>query len=275
MLTLHIGMPKTGTTSIQSYLRRFPELMLSLPYPEASLGLLFGGERYTADIARRLSMDNIDLSKNWIRMALSKQGGKRSVFSSEFLFTSALDNESDFDVFKSAFSGWDNIKIILYLRHPLNHFPSLISQRVRSGQFEHSKINNISNTYYDYAKSCDLWSAHFHLTVIDFNRVKGDLIRNFCEVSHIDYRPEYEDSEGVNPRLDRNSLELARRINELLTPNQQPLKRRCLINDLAKLGVSGEEITVEEPQRTKLEEISEKQNSLLVGRYLDAPLLEN
>lgn len=264
-------MPKTGTTTLQNYIGRSKPPRLLLPHSSPSLALLFGADTFISDLARRLSISDPVEAISKTREAIANQAGETCLLSSEFLYTASL--LGDPGRLREELAGWNLVRVVLYLRHPVSHFPSFMSQRVKSGQSDMTSITAISRATYDYSTICDKWSEHFDLQVLDFNRVKPRLVANFCEVCDIPFKPEMTGDETSNSSLNANSLELARRINEIAPPHEATELKRKLIEDLDRFGVTGGEIAPPASVASNLHRIANEQNERLVGRYLTEPLM--
>ncbi len=268
-LSLHIGTSKTGTTALQHYMQSFPEHCLSLPFAPPSLCLLLGEGPTKNDVQRRLGIEDAELACGQLREALARQAGRSCLVSSEFIFNAGLTG--NIAQLRAEFSAWEKVQVILYLRHPVSHFASEVSQRVKSGMHDPEKVMHVSRAFYSYAKICDRWAEHFDLVVRDYTREKPHLVKGFCAATGLPFDSAKLPDSHENRSLNKNSLELARRINEIADKGADKLRRR-LINDLAGFGVDGPAIAIPQDARKTLMQMAEDENTRLVGRYLDAPL---
>jgi len=239
-LKLHIGMPKTGTTAIQKM------LAASSPPPPLTYGitgvLLFCSDGVREkDLLRRykLQESDIDSVKKTIEAEfeeLESSGVSQLLFSSEFFYDVSNYPESLEKVATFFHNYFEDIEIILYLRHPVNHFPSLVAQRVTSGQSDWKGIMRVPSVLYKFDIVCDLWSKYFRLNLIDYNRVKTHLLVDFCERTDLKLPVKNDTRSVTNKSLSMKTLEALAYMNQFL-PSDKPEHRREVIERLSILNV--------------------------------------
>lgn len=224
------------------------------------------GETNTSkNIEKRLKIEDVSLVKHKLLSELREIDTEFLILSSEFIFEAAVNG--DLQGLKEALSHFEDVEVIAYVRHPLKHFSSLISQRVKSGQFKEETIYRIPVNYYNYYAIFEKISKHFKLRVYDFEAHKKSLVTHFFDTVGLEFN-DCGSSERKNPALSQKALEFSIRINELAL-KEKDSKRRALIEDLNKSLSGSEKIFVPDSKKIdKLMKIAEDQNNQLVGKYL-------
>lgn len=144
-LRLHIGTSKTGTTALQRYMQAFPDHCLSLPFAPASLCFFLGEGATANDVKRRLGIEDAGAACDALRSAIARQAGRNCVLSSEFIFNAGVTG--NIAQLRAALAAWEKVQVILYLRHPVSHFASEVSQRVKSGMHDPKRVMHIPRPF--------------------------------------------------------------------------------------------------------------------------------
>ena len=192
-LILHIGTPKTGTTSIQSFINQeYPNIPLEILESCGGLSgfkLLsipsFGGDvaiEFYDKIPRKYrlkSLGDIDWSAVDQEVSEKKLSG-RPFFVSEEHFYSVYDRDSIAinALAKRLKSIFDRVTILIYLRDQRDYVKSIYSQLAKRGRTTESFKNFVGDTQKlhdlcDYATRLDLWARAFgtaDLEVVPFHK---------------------------------------------------------------------------------------------------------
>jgi hypothetical protein len=153
---------------------------------------------------------------------VARHPGCRWLISSEHLqsrLTTREEVERLADILKPLFS---DIRILVYLRHPLATAISYWSMRVKGGAplLALGEPGNFGHHICDHRGILERWLAAFPLSpfcVRLFERQSfeaGDLIRDFCAAAGIDWHPELRMPPRLNETLSYQAIRLLARINE-------------------------------------------------------------
>lgn len=238
-LILHIGTEKTGTTSIQEFLgiNRAALAEQGLHVPEFLGARTHRWAAYMAENVDRIDHFSKELGlaesvekrqgrKQEIRAQLEEEvarhPGCRWLISSEHLqsrLTTREEVERLADILKPLFS---DIRILVYLRHPLATAISYWSMRVKGGAPLPAlgEPGSFGHHICDHRGILERWLAAFPSSpfcVRLFERQSfeaGDLIRDFCAAAGIDWQPELRMPPRLNETLSYQAIRLLARINE-------------------------------------------------------------
>lgn len=143
-LYLHVGHGKTGSSWIQSCLRLSEKLLFEqgIVYAKGSDSDLENSNKITSGNA-----SSILESKASFEAHLQKcipQNGESLLFSSEFLFKHfILSNAHEFIETVASRYGFDQIKILLFIRNPISTVVSVWQQRIKRAGFHHISLSNL------------------------------------------------------------------------------------------------------------------------------------
>lgn len=237
---IHIGMPKTGTSSIQSFLGANVD------------GLAAQGVLYQRNFAGRLSQfeypmcaferidRHIDSKDGWVRYAVgdrekqrvmcqpiladlktipAKSDAHTAVFSSEHAFAWLRQKpviQSFHDMMSEVFKP---VHYVVYLRDPVSLFPSRYSEGIKRGK-THSMddLINRKSGFTDEVNRLENWCAivgrdQMSVRMLDPTFLEnGDLIEDFCHVVGID-PAKLERPPRVNESLSAVGAEVLRALN--------------------------------------------------------------
>ncbi len=258
-LILHIGLPKTGTTSIQHFLGLNSGQMKSdnifLP---SFLGNTKGNKynhRWASFIASNpmincefaLSYELLDLKSR--KLAKEKKISElienvksfphhHWIITSEHIH-SRLDSEEEISTLYKILSPlFERIKIIIYLRKPIDLAISLWSEAIRCGKSfpklplpsENPRYNHICN----HQRTIQRWSTFFgNSSVIPRlfqvqSFTKGDLLYDFCDIAEIKYKESFQHIVCKNQALNFQQIKFLSYINTMEIPNKNLLKKKIL-----------------------------------------------
>ncbi|HYZ32360.1 MAG TPA: hypothetical protein VE684_08780, partial [Crenalkalicoccus sp.] len=246
---VHIGTPKTGSTSIQKFLieHRRELLAAGFCYPTSpgmrnhtALPAYGAGEGYSGNVVRRAggSGDGGSIAAR-LERALAKEVGNLPehvhtvLFSSEQLAT-RLDEVASVERLKQLLAPlFEEIRIVVYLRRQDEAAVSRYSTALRAGgetSFALLPPPGEEGRLYDLAAILDRYGAVFGPDAITpriFERsrlVAGDVVRDFLEVCGIRGIEPGEQPPTRNPALRADVQELVRRFNAAV--EQRALKDR-------------------------------------------------
>jgi hypothetical protein len=291
---LHIGVQKTGTTTIQAFMakNRLALRERGFYYPAApgeqnhvGLTLLLGADR--DDLYDLLPMAGIDPGSDlaaYSRQMLSrlangfeKSGCQTMVLSNEHL-SSRIEADESIAALRSYLLGIvDNVEIVVYLRRQDEAVLSEYSTRVQVGYTECFELLPHHLVNYDYAALLDRWAAVFGrdcITIRLFEQdsfVGGDLITDFLQTIQCSYDDKFISVPHQNIGLDVDCLEYLRRLNRILPafidgrPNAE---RADIVPQLAIIS-KGEKPRFSGTEANEILHHFEKSNRDVASRYLD------
>ncbi|EAK1250409.1 hypothetical protein A9406_07945, partial [Campylobacter lari] len=248
---LHIGVEKTGSTSIQQFLYINREAIKEQGYYFAqSVGLknhwdlaflgysLFKKDSYVLNNFLSNTKE-ILLHKQKIirRLQIELKGKTKVIFSSELL-QSRLTSKNELKKLKKIlyFLGFKKIYIICYIRNHFDMLISLYSEAIKWGEidtlalykknieYEFGYKKNLSHFYHicDYKNILQLWGSVFgkkQLIVRIFDKkelYKGNLIKDFANSISLKWCDKFEIPSVQNKSLDLLGIQLFMKINPLL-----------------------------------------------------------
>jgi len=224
VMYIHAGFPKTGTTSIQQFLRANREALkdIGVLYPATGIhgtghvkfALSFLNQAYTQRMQNsNLLCDSGHASeiKRQIENEITESGTKiNSVIISAESFdgTDAEGIERLTQLYQADFQ----LKIIIYLRRQDRYAESIHSQayRVREMQFDRNKLLRSGHLHYDHYVR--LWTEALgaeNLILREFpeKAFDGQLIHDFLEAATIEKFPVATGIKQLNRRMGRITLE--------------------------------------------------------------------
>jgi hypothetical protein len=225
MIVLHIGMPKAGSATIQTFLDDNAGALrdLSVDYPGTGRR---GSKDHNAMVKElRLCVGNSTEGAKRLSALVSRVESspyRTTILSAEML---SRQRRSNVKRLKSILSGSDRpFRIIMVVRDPIEQFPSIYGQKIRYGATVHdfdtffdTRINDASWEPFEAAK---LWAAVFgwetlQIRLLDSKHLlNGDLIEDFLTCSGLDPKsPEIQSlprQERVNESSGWKCLEAGR-----------------------------------------------------------------
>lgn len=211
-VVLHIGMHKTGTSSIQSFLSTNYNSIL-----EENDILYVKSGRNTS--AKHMHAGHHRLAWSTVKKYADRRNGgvtdriwfkalkeieevnpKKAIISSEFFWPA---KRGEIEKIKEMIHG-KQVKIIIYIRNQLSMAKSLYKQIVKGEGYFRSIVNMINNRewYFDYEKILNKWVEVFGLENTDiriYDKVDGDIVGDFAEAIGIETEGRREPVQNVSP----------------------------------------------------------------------------
>ncbi|MCV3387076.1 hypothetical protein L8U00_01050 [Campylobacter sp. IFREMER_LSEM_CL2256] len=243
---VHIGIAKTGTTSIQNFLYQNKELLLKqgVFFPQS-----IGKKEHRAFAA----LNYLECKNDWFCKANYLQSKKQLLDKQKDIFDSLcnelqkfsekyfinkiiissegiqayLNSEEEYRNLKNNLEklNIDSIKIIIYIRNQFDLYCSLFSQRVKNGRIYDSiekyasEIDFDYENVYEYKKTIEYCTRIFgieNVIVGVFEKdsfFKNDLIEDFCNKSQIKLNNEFLKVKNENETLNLLGMNLLLRLN--------------------------------------------------------------
>lgn len=237
-LYLHIGTEKTGTTSVQKYLRKNRELLArrGILYPEAPgpqnhTGLAAAAQEIgkVGPLRKSLGLTGEDaVRKHRIEMMaaleaeLAARPYGKAVMSGEHC-SSLLGEDGEVRWLKDKLAPlFETIRVVVYLRRQDDFLLSLYSTAVKSGAAYPIRVppEKALKARYDHWGLLERWARVFGREAIICRRFEratlrnGDIIDDFLDAAGIDPGADFERPEDVNESLDAETLEFLRLFNQ-------------------------------------------------------------
>jgi len=256
-LSLHIGTEKSGTTTIQEFLRLNHQVLRQAgvyipktlgPSNHRKLPAMFANDTVLDDFFRHQGLlekaDRVTEKQRWraeFRAEMRSHQCNHVVISSEHL-QSRLTKAEDIAKLAAYLSEiFEKINVYVYMRNPLETAVSLYSTALKSGGVLPDvppPANPYWNNIVNHKQTLLRWQANFSnarivprlFQVSDF--VNGDLIQDFIAAVGLPPDAPYQQPARANESLNLVGIELLRRINHAVPeflPNGQANSQRDLI----------------------------------------------
>lgn len=295
-VVLHIGSGKTGTTSIQQFLRRHPEQLAArgILYPRSPgrtrhtrLGLAVLPDAALAHSQDWLAGDHPEpevFRRRFRRRLLrevAESGARRVVLSDEGLYHVSAEAVGNLRELLGGFAG--SVRLVVYLRRQDDHLVSRYQQVVKMGEVRPLAAwarTDFARTY-DYHRRLVLWRdtlAPDAFVVRPFERDRfagGSLLRDFLDAAGLDVEPGTGTAAVErNVSLGAEAVELLRILNlhrsENLGLRRWEIDNRPLVARLARTD-TGAPLTLPEADLDRFMDRWAESNRLVAQELLGDP----
>lgn len=239
-LLLHIGTEKTGTTTIQKFLMENQEILesagiflpSSLGHPlHRALAAIASNDEFIDEFFQRKGLLDIaerrDAKSIWWEAFVAEvqdNNMARAIISSEHLQSRLQKSEEIFRLRSMLSSLFSSIKILIYIRDPLETALSLYSKAVKNSSVALAPPgpdDPYFNIIVNHAATIQKWAAAFGIENIKVRLfmkecfVNGDLLDDFISACDLP-AAEWKRPVPQNERLSRLGLALLARLNRRL-----------------------------------------------------------
>lgn len=289
---LHIGMQKTGTTSLQKTFRQnigaLASQGVSWPVCEVAdfvhIETLFMamGEDSPAGLRQRYPEWRPRTDQFLKRIAANPDGHSVLALSAEHLFQYMRTKRQTRRLIEWLKAHAERVELLVYLRDQVTAIPSTWAQGVKSGLKKDLASLLAQPDFldgFDYAKRLSIWEAALPREAIkvcafepeDFP--EGDVRRDFLQ--RLGISPDHLDLDvaSANPSLDAESADLVRALNEALGDAHAGLRRKAVRFALDRR--TAQPPALSESQRRETRAYFAASNRLIEARYFqNRPLFE-
>jgi hypothetical protein len=236
-IVLHIGVEKTGTSSIQRFLRKNRDALRrdSILYSEVAgkenhMALAAAAQDdqkrddlriiYDLQSSQQIHEFRSSLANNLVKEA-EESGCSTMIFSGEHC-SSRLTSHGEVEVLARILRKVaSDIRIVVYLRRQDEFLCSTYSTDVKSGSSKHMALppRDAREIRYNYHSLLQRWSSVFdrrNIVCRVYNSAsleKGDVVVDFANVIGLKFRPEFKKPNRLNESLDVVGLEFLRLFN--------------------------------------------------------------
>ena len=227
---LHIGMTKTGSTSLQRALSDNRETLRQhgVIYPMTAIG--HDRFKYKHAGLRKALLCNkypnfVGMLTDWAeRLRSETAGADICVFSDEEL-SQLLGRDSDLEAITTLIPR-ERTQVVMYIREPVAHTVSIYQQRMKSRIWTKSLRDFVGSCRLPILRSAERWSSVFgrgNMIIRQYGRDCGrwDIVSDFADVIGLkpeDAFPGLEDHEQkLNPGMAGNLLFVKRMLNHFIT----------------------------------------------------------
>ncbi|MBN1008311.1 sulfotransferase domain-containing protein [Amphritea pacifica] len=298
---LHIGIEKTGTTSIQEFLYENRDRLSDKGYHfiqspgnknNRALASYTMADHKFDDYFRDLNLITIEKKEEHNKETAQKfqkeisnlSDSINSIIISSEHFHSRIDSKKEITKLKSLLTPfYSNIKIICYLREQSETCTSLFSTSIKSGSpndFSYlTEQCNINNTYYNYKKMLENWSEVFgkeNIIVRVFDKsqlINNDLITDFLYILNINptsglTREKSAQNESLNDIGQALGLSINKTINNSIKTEKTKEDKAKLLSTISK-NFKGKGITLSKENYKRIYNEFKESNREVNEKYLN------
>jgi hypothetical protein len=210
---IHIGTPKTGSTSIQSALANLSSTNINYPNIEnnghQNIEILFKKKRKHLNrglhSSFKLKTRNYTQYYKFFSSKIKEELNSKNdlIISSEFLFNMTEDEILELKKMLKEYN-FQKVKILCYVRRPDLYYLSHVQQEIKAS----TKFPQPSNFHCDYKKNIQKWIKHFGLdnvTIKEFSRnvlFKNDVVEDFNKTINTFFKENID----LESRIDNTSM---------------------------------------------------------------------
>jgi hypothetical protein len=280
-IILHIGQPKTASTTIQLYFDRNRSQL-------AAQGVLYP--------------TSLGMKKSFIAPFLNRKGRRANLLGSEEEIVSRLRDEfsgsfekavlSDETIFHCSQDNKHRIKellgqhatrwrILCYVRRPDEHIVSSYQQAIRNssgfnGSFDDFYYKQLNDSYYRYNYQMERWAEVFgrdavEVRVFHRNTLQGGPLEDFMRWVGLDPATLPADTvKAANESIDRVGIEVVRFLNDCEAQNRDLVKGLDLerIRHRLRALISDDRLRLDTEKAQRLQDRFRKDHEELAARYL-------
>lgn len=245
-LYLHIGFWKTGTTTIQENLFKNRKILAGedICYPSISSNHTFLPSAFHPNpdkyiVAKSMGVFGADLkewhSKSLLDFEKEIENFNTVIVSSEFLLDLPKPSIQKLKKYLSNF--FTEIKVIVYLRYPIEHLASAINEQVKQGHYSLEKAYEIHSKGAEYIKLRS-WINVFgkeNFDIRSFDKsdlISADLLKDFFSITSINDKDFVRLDGNMNTSLSHAAVLIA---DKILTRHPSFSKKRGDTNYLYKI----------------------------------------
>ena len=226
-IIIHIGMHKTGSSSIQETLHMNMRNNPSFAYVNlgsvnhSKLQFMFTekGKNY-----KSLLIDNF-ISSNSDNMIISGEGLVKL-------------SQNELKKLKKFLSNYfDKIKIVCYIRPPASYMSSAFQQRLKGGGINSFEISNTYPRYKEKFQKFDLVFGKEHVHFWKFNPkefIKNDVVLDFCYRLNININP--KSIIKINESISKEALSLLYVYRKFFPQSKHDPQSSLVVKELSKIG---------------------------------------
>jgi hypothetical protein len=274
-VVLHIGTPKTGTTSVQWSFKQSREMLASLGILYPSAGLSADPHEFAHHPLVRAARKKIIAPWNALLAEIAASPCDTVVVSSEEM--TALDAKS-IEFVRDALKGMD-LSVVVYLREQVDYIESMYNQVIKTAKDTRTRerfLNDfLATEAADYLQLLDRWTANLKpsKTAIRIYQASslhnGDIIDDFCELLAVPAERMQRPAKKLNSGVNNKYLELLRQVNSLdVSIGEKNPKIVSVLIDIESRAASPNPPIYGTEQRTLIRRFFEASNRTLARRYL-------
>lgn len=295
---VHIGIEKTGTTSIQSFMTLNRQALAQglVCYPSTpgqsnhmKLGAFATNDDKRDDLRARYKLftkgDIEQFRGSFVRELRDEvlsAGCPTVVFSNEHC-SSRLIEDAEIERFRDMLLGlFDSVRIVVYLRRQDEAALSHYATKVKAGHTRPIALPDEEERRerYDYASLLSRWSKVFgrsQLTVRLYDKahlVDGDAVADFMATISLPPNPGYEMPKRENESMDAVSLEWLRRMNRHIpyVKGGEIFALRGNLVQLVEQNADGPRLALDADKLASFMELFSESNARVAETYFGGPV---
>jgi len=264
-------MQGAGSSDIQAYLGELGDTVspLSSEYGHCDL-LMFGRtERANREFAR---LYGAITDEHRYRLQKTLQDAK-----SEHVVLSGIGL---YELSEPAFIGnlvlalgdiFDEMRVVLYVRHQVDQFQTIIMQRIEAGLDNWPAILAIPRNLFEYHRLAQLWYQDIDILVRDYGRCQGDVVGDFCRTVGLPTPKEIPEVAAM-PDLGRRARNLMVMVNACADASRNSMRRR-LFSELTKTPIKDHPYRLSDELIADLNDRFAEENEKLSEQFLGGQTL--
>ena len=239
---LHIGLHKTGSTTIQEFLGNNVDRLLELGYLYPTHNLPRHHQLVTSITSGKPTKGR--MTWDWVWKVANKSEARNLILSSEAF--EKFNSDDQFQVLKRKLNGIPT-KVIIYVREQTARIESIYTQLLKSGK-EHRQLADVLADEKDRARILEnnnllrrfqIWNQHFDVSDIAIRPVEksqiADLTHDILYQCNINDFSKFSTVQAMNTKPSLNQLKILYRLNNFLNKNQGSQSRQEKLKNFTKL----------------------------------------